>query len=171
MGLIGSALGAVGSIFGGMAASKAAKAARNYQLDTLNYATDVYDRTMGEDATQRSDAVSAIENTRNFFNNRTRQAAATAAVTGGTDESVAAEKAEAAKAMGNTAAQIAIAGDARKDAAQKDYMQTREKVNTNLAAIEQNKAQQIAQAASGMIKAGAKMDFGTSKVLGKSVSL
>lgn len=56
MGLIGSALGAVGSIFGGNSASKAMKKAKQNVEQQIQKNQDWYDRRYNEDATQRADA-------------------------------------------------------------------------------------------------------------------
>ena len=56
MGLIGSAIGAVGSIFGGIKASKAMKKAKRNVEAQRQKNQDWYDRRYNEDATQRADA-------------------------------------------------------------------------------------------------------------------
>ena len=56
MGLIGSAIGAAGSIFGGISASKAMKRAKKNVEAQRQKNQDWYDRRYNEDATQRADA-------------------------------------------------------------------------------------------------------------------
>lgn len=55
-GLVGAALGAVGSIFGGISASRAMKKAKQNLQDQIDKNQDWYDRRYNEDATQRADA-------------------------------------------------------------------------------------------------------------------
>lgn len=113
--IVGAGLGAVGSIFGGIKASKAMKKVRNnlreQQQDNANW----YNRRYNEDATQRADAQRILTKTEESIRNRNRQAAAAQAVMGGTEESVAAAKAANNEAMAEAASQIAVAADARKD--------------------------------------------------------
>ena len=56
MGLIGSAIGAANSIFGGIKASKAMKKAKRNVEGSTAKNQDWYDRRYNEDATQRADA-------------------------------------------------------------------------------------------------------------------
>ena len=99
MGLIGAALGAAGSIFGGISASKAMKRAKANVERQMRENQDWYDRRYNEDATQRADAQRILTMTEDSIKRRNKAAAGTAAVMGGTDESVAAEKAANAQTM------------------------------------------------------------------------
>ena len=110
---------------------------------------DWYDRRYNEDATQRADAQRILAITEQNIRNRNRQAAGTAAVMGGTDESVAATKAANASAMADAASQIAIAGDQRKDSIEQQYMATKASLNDKLNEMEKQKANAISQAVQG----------------------
>lgn len=103
MGLFGSiaggALGAVGSIFGGISASKAMKKVKRNIEAQKKANEDWYNRRYNEDATQRADAQRILTMTEESIKNRNKQAAATAAVMGGTEESVAAAKAANSEAL------------------------------------------------------------------------
>ena len=153
--LIGGAVGAIGSIFGGIQASKAMKKVKkNYEgRKAENKAW--YDRRYNEDATQRADAQRILTMTQDAIRNRNRDAAGVQAVTGGTEESVAATKAANAKALADAASQIAVAGDRRKDRIEEQYQQRDAALDDALNNMELNRAGQIATAVKGVADAGA----------------
>lgn len=138
-----------GSIFGGISASKAMKKVQKNLENQQRENQDWYDRRYNEDATQRADAQRILAITEQNIRNRNRQAAGTAAVMGGSDESVAATKAANASAMADAASQIAIAGDQRKDSIEQQYMATKASLNDKLNEIEKQKANAISQAVQG----------------------
>ena len=158
MGLIGSiaggALGAAGSIFGGISASKAMRRVRKnleaQKQDNQNW----YDRRYNEDATQRADAQRILTVTEESIKNRNRQAAGAQAVMGGTDESLAATKEANAKALADAASQIAVNGENRKDQIEQTYRQRDAQIDETLNNVDINKAQAIGQAAQGVMKVG-----------------
>lgn len=160
MGLIGAALGAAGSIFGGISASKAMKRAKANVERQMRENQDWYDRRYNEDATQRADAQRILTMTEDSIKRRNRAAAGTAAVMGGTDESVAAEKAANAQTMADATSQIAANADARKDAIENQFMSRKEDLNNQLNQMEQGKAHAISQAVQGVTGAAGKMTFG-----------
>ncbi len=92
-GIIGGAAGIAGSIFGGISASKAMKKVKNSLNEQKRRNQDWYDQRYNEDATQRADAQAILTKTEEAIKSRNRAAAGTAAVMGGTEESVAATKA------------------------------------------------------------------------------
>lgn len=153
--LIGGAVGAIGSIFGGISASKAMKKVKNNLEEQQANNQAWYDRRYNEDATQRADAQRILSMTEEAIKNRNRQAAGIQAVTGGTEESVAATKAANAKAMADAASQIAAAGDRRKDRIEEQYQRRDAALNDALNNMEINKAGQIATAVKGVADAGA----------------
>lgn len=158
MGLIGSiaggALGAAGSIFGGISASKAMRRVRKnleaQKQDNQNW----YDRRYNEDATQRADAQRILTMTEESIKNRNRQAAGAQAVMGGTDESLAATKEANAKVLADAASQIAVNGENRKDQIEQTYRQRDAQIDETLNNVDINKAQAIGQAAQGVMKVG-----------------
>ncbi len=158
MGLIGSiaggALGAAGSIFGGISASKAMRRVRKnleaQKQDNQNW----YDRRYNEDATQRADAQRILTMTEESIKNRNRQAAGAQAVMGGTDESLAATKEANAKALADAASQIAVNGENRKDQIEQTYKQRDAQIDETLNNMDINKAQAIGQAVQGVMKVG-----------------
>lgn len=159
MGIIGSAIGAAGAIFGGISASKAMrKMKRNVEAQRKKN-QNWYDRRYNEDATQRADAQRILTLTQENIKNRNRQAAATAAVMGGTTESVAEEKAANNEALADATSQIAANAEARKDNIEATYMENDNALVEQLNQIEQGKAQSIAGAVQGVAGAAASMPF------------
>ena len=159
MGLIGSiaggALGAAGSIFGGISASKAMKRVKKNLQAQKEANQNWYDRRYNEDATQRADAQRILTQTEESIRNRNRQAAGAQAVMGGTDESTAAAKAANAQALADATSQIAAGAENRKDQSEQTYQQRDSQINEALNNLEINKAQAISQAVQGVAKAGA----------------
>lgn len=159
MGLIGSiaggALGAAGSIFGGISASKAMRRVKKNLQAQKDANQNWYDRRYNEDATQRADAQRILTQTEESIRNRNRQAAGAQAVMGGTDESTAAAKAANAQALADATSQIAVNAENRKDQIEQTYQQRDSQINEALNNLEINKAQAISQAVQGVAKAGA----------------
>lgn len=159
MGLIGSiaggALGAAGSIFGGISASKAMRRVKKNLQAQKEANQNWYDRRYNEDATQRADAQRILTQTEESIRNRNRQAAGAQAVMGGTDESTAAAKAANAQALADATSQIAAGAENRKDQIEQTYLQHDSQINEALNNLEINKAQAISQAVQGVAKAGA----------------
>lgn len=159
MGLIGSiaggALGAAGSIFGGISASKAMRRVKKNLQAQKEANQNWYDRRYDEDATQRADAQRILTQTEESIRNRNRQAAGAQAVMGGTDESTAAAKAANAQALADATSQIAVNAENRKDQIEQTYQQRDSQINEALNNLEINKAQAISQAVQGVAKAGA----------------
>ena len=154
-GAIGAGLGAVGSIFGGIAASKAMKNVKNNINAQRSANRDWYDRRYNEDATQRAEAVAAVNRVEQGIRERNRQAAGTQAVMGGTEESTAATKAANNQAVAEATAAIAVNGDRRKDAIETQFQAKEEALQSQLNDLERQKAGNVAQAIQGVAQAGA----------------
>ena len=159
MGLIGSAIGAAGSIFGGISASKAMKKMKRNVEAQRKKNQDWYDRRYNEDATQRADAQRILTQTEESIKQRNRAAAGSAAVMGGTDESVAAAKAANNQALADATSQIAAQAEARKDNIEATYLQNDNAFAEQLNAIERGKAQAIAGAVQGVANAAKSIPF------------
>lgn len=153
--LVGAGLSAVGSIFGGISASKAMKKVKKNLQAQKQANQDWYDRRYNEDATQRADAQRILTKTEESIKNRNRQAAGAQAVMGGTEESVAAAKAANNQALADATSQIAVNAEARKDQIEQTYQQKDEQINDALNNLEINKAQAISSAVQGVAQAGA----------------
>ena len=147
---IGAAVGAAGSIFGGISAARAAKKMQQNIEAQQKANQDWYNRRYNEDATQRADAQRLLTMTEERIKNRNQQVAGAAAVMGGTEESVAAAKEANSKALSDTMSGINAAADARKDQIEQQYMQRDADLTNQLNQIEQNKAQAISQAVQGV---------------------
>ena len=155
--LIGGALKLGGSIFGGISASKAMKKVQKNLENQQRENQDWYDSRYNEDATQRADAQRILAITEQNIRNRNRQAAGTAAVMGGSDESLAATKAANASAMADAASQIAIAGDRRKDNIEQQYQTTKASINDKLNELEKQRAGMVSQAVQGVASSASNM--------------
>lgn len=156
-GAIGAGVGAAASIYGGVKASQAMKKIKanleQQRKDNQNW----YDRRYNEDATQRADAQRILTQTEEAFRNRNRQAQGTAAVMGGTEESVAATKEANAQAMADAASKIDVAGEDRKDNIEQQYMSTDRNIQNQLNDLERQKAQDVQQKANDVANAAVKM--------------
>ncbi len=155
--LIGAGMSAVGSIFGGISASKAIKKVKTNLQNQQKANQDWFNRRYNEDATQRADAQRILTKTEESIRNRNRQAAGAQAVMGGTEESVAAAKAANNQALADATSQIAVNAEARKDQIEQTYQQRDAQINDALNNLEINKAQAISSAAQGMTQAGVGM--------------
>ena len=154
---IGGALGIGGAIFGGSSASKAMKQAKEMVEEQKKENQDWYDRRYNEDSTQRADAQRILTQTNEALRQRNQAAAGSAAVMGGTEESVAATKAANAQAIADATSQIAVNGERRKDQIESQYLQTKSDLNQQLQTLEIGKANAVSQAVQGMASAGANM--------------
>ncbi len=153
--LVGAGLSAVGSIFGGISASKAMKKVKKNLQAQQQANKDWYNRRYYEDATQRADAQRILTKTEESIRNRNRQAAGAQAVMGGTEESVAAAKMANNEALVDATSQIAVNAEARKDQIEQTYQQRDAQINDALNNLEQQKAQAISSAVQGVAQAGA----------------
>lgn len=164
--IIGGALSIGGSIFGGMKASEAMKKAKENleERRDLNYWERLKDKN--EASTQRADAQRIMAQIEEGIKNRNRQAAATQAVMGGTQESLAATQAVNNEAAADAAARIQIAGDARKDAIDQQHVARDDQYNNALNQMEVDKANAIAQAVKGVNSFGSEL-AGTDFSVGK----
>lgn len=153
--IVGAGLSAVGSVFGGISASKAMKKVKNNLLSQKETNEAWYNRRYNEDATQRADAQRILAKTEESIRKRNKQAAGIQAVMGGTEESVASTKEANNKALAEAASQIAVNGEARKDQIEHAYQQRNQQIDEELNNIELNKAKAIGSAVQGVTQAGA----------------
>lgn len=159
MGMIGSAIGAAGAIFGGISASKAMKKMKEGIEAQRRKNQDWYDRRYNEDATQRADAQRILTQTEESIKRRNKSAAGTAAVMGGTTESVAAAKAANNEALADATSQIAAQADARKDNIEATYMSNDNAFAEQLQQLDQQKADAIAGAVQGVTNMAGSLPF------------
>lgn len=159
MGLIGAAIGAAGSIFGGISASKAMRKMKANVEAQKKANQDWFDRRYNEDATQRADAQRILTMTEESIKNRNKAAVGAQAVMDGTEESVAAAKAANNKALSDATSQIAVNAEQRKDSIEQQYQQRDADLTNQLNEIEQNKANAIGQAVQGVTGAAGSLPF------------
>jgi hypothetical protein len=137
--IIGGATGALGGLFGSFGKNDAIKKQMQMIAQQQRENQDWYDRRYNEDATQRADAQRLLQMTEESIKKRNKAAAGTAAVMGGTAESVAAEKEANNKALADTTSQIAAAGEARKDQIEGQYRARKDQLDTAMAGLEGQK--------------------------------
>lgn len=145
------------SIYGGLNSAKASRKAKEAIEQEKAENTAYYNRAYNEDGTQRADALRLMRRTREAMNDRNKQAAATQAVVGGTDESVAATRQANANAVAETASAINAQADARKDNIEQSYRQQDAAYNNQLNNIELQRSQNIANTASQAMTAAGKI--------------
>lgn len=165
--IIGGAMKIGSSIFGGISASKAMKKVKGNIEEQRRRNQDWYDRRSNEDATQRADAQRILNITQENIRKRNQQAAGAQAVMGGTEESVAAAKAANNEALAEAASQIAVNGERRKDAIERQYLETDNQLQNQLNNLEINKANAISQAVKGVGDASAGFMGETDEALDK----
>lgn len=159
MSIAGSAIGAGlkvgGGIFGGVSASKAMRkvidSIKKQQKENENW----YNRRYYEDATQRADAQHILTQTQDSIRKSNQAAAASAAVAGGTDESMAAAREAGNRALADATSRIAVAGEARKDDIEQQYLNNKANLNQQLNNARVGKANAIASAVNGVANTGA----------------
>lgn len=159
MGLIGSAVGAVGSIFGGIMASKAMRKMRGRIEEQGRKNQNWYDRRYNEDATQRADAQRLLTMTEERIKQRNKQAQGVQAVMGGTEEGVAITQAENANALADTMSNIAVNAEQRKGAIEGQYMARDAQISEAQNNLDVKKAQNIAQATQAVTKLASDLPF------------
>ena len=138
-GIIGSAVGAAGNIFGGIGKNKALKRQAAMVEDAKRENQNWFDRRYNEDFTQRADAQAILAQTAEALRQRNRNAAGREAVMGGSTEAVAAEKQANANVMAKAASAIASAGAAHKDNLERQYLSTKAALDGNLRDIKASK--------------------------------
>lgn len=138
-GIIGAGVGAAGGILGGISKNKMLKQQMKMVNEQKKENQNWYDRRYNEDATQRADAQRLLTMTEERIKNRNKQAAGSAAVMGGTDESIAAEKAANAQALADTTSQIAVQAENRKDQIESQYMQKKSQLDETLRELQGQK--------------------------------
>ena len=155
--IIGGVLSIGGAVAGGIASSSAAKRAANITRQQQAKNRAWYEYNMNTPYTQRADALESIKKAREIFMERNRNAAATAAVSGASDEAAARQKEDANKVIEDTMGTIAAQGQAHKDAVEQQYMNRDAQLAEQQRQTEIAKANAIAGAASQVSKAGANL--------------
>ena len=144
-----------GSIFGGIKASKAMRKYKQQIEQQKQENKSWFDRRYNENATQRADAQALMTNLRDAIRRRSENAAGAQAVAGGTEESVAAQKAADADAMSNAVSNINAMGEARKDQIEQQYQEREDGLNAQLGKVQVVRAQNITNAVKDVSDAAA----------------
>lgn len=114
-----------------------------------------YDQKMNEDYLMRSDVQNVLRKQRELLDEQYQRARATNIVAGGTDESLALQQQAANKVLGDTMADIASNASTYKDNVEQQYRAQQDSLSQQQQQIYNNQANQVSQAASQGVKAGA----------------
>lgn len=148
LGALGLGLGAAGSAANFISQAKEARK-RAEALDKRALENEKwYNRKYYENNTQSAAANDALTKMRNAMQERMDRASGAAAVSGASSESVAAEKAAANKAIGDTVSAIAARDDARKERVEDEYRRERRAIENARDNISLQKQQNTAAATS-----------------------
>lgn len=177
----GAIIGAAASIGGGIASAIGANKARKIQEEELKNREErqaaTYARRVNQDYTQRADAQRMLKITRDALKQRAEAAAGRQAVMGLTDSGLAAEREMAENVMADTASQMAAAGEAQQDEAEKTYEQQQDANSQQRANIAANRAAATGQAVGQMVEGVGKAagaltgEFGKQPARGASTTL
>lgn len=150
--IIGGAMKIGGAVAGGVMGAKSARKQARMIAEEKSKNQAWFDRRYNEDSTQRADAQAAITRMRDVMKERT--SAGEAAVMGGTEESVAAEKEAQNKALAETTSNIVVNGEARKDSIEAQYQSRDAQLGQMQLDAERQKAASMAGAISGVAGVG-----------------
>ena len=148
LGALGLGLGAAGSAANFISQAKEARKRRR-ALDERERENEAwYRRKYNEVGTESASAQRALTAMRDAQQQRMNRASGAAAVSGASSESVAAEKAAANKAIGDTVSAIAARDDARKERVDDEYRRERRAIENARDNISLQKQQNTAAATS-----------------------
>ena len=164
MGLIGGLIGGVGSavaeFVGANATKKAAQRNERLLQEAENEAKAWYDKEYNANYLDRSDARATITKTRELLDEKYKQANASAAVTGATEESIARQKAAANETLADVTSNIAASASAYKDQVRANYEGQMANFLEQKMGVNNQKAQATAQAAQGVAQAAGQIANG-----------
>ena len=148
LGALGLGLGAAGSAANFISQAKEARKRRR-ALDERERENEAwYNRKYNEVGAESASAQRALTAMRDAQRQRMNRASGAAAVSGASSESVAAEKAAANKAIGDTVSAIAARDDARKERVEDEYRRERRAIENARDNISLQKQQNTAAATS-----------------------
>jgi len=153
--LIGAGMNVLGSVAGAIGSARAQRKADGMIKAQKEKNQAWYDRSYNQNFLERSDAQQVLENTRKFYDERMQRSAATNTVMGGTDEALAMDKAAANQAVSDTMAGINADASAHKDAIEQNYLNVNSALSQQQIAGQQQRAQNISNAAGNISKMGA----------------
>lgn len=144
---IGAAAGLATSLFGGMAASKAAREAEKKQRQAEARENAWYTRRYNEDYVDTAAGQNLVRRAKDYAKENWKKAAGAQAVAGGTDAATAMAKEAGNRMVGDTIANIASTDQQRKDHVDDMHRQAQEKFTQMDMAREMQRAQNITNAA------------------------
>lgn len=151
--IIGAAVGLFSAIYGGIQASKAREQAEEQLEQQRKTNEDWYRRRYNEDYTQTAEAQRLMTQARTYAQDQIRDAAGRQAVMG-TTEDVKEARDSGAELMNKTLSDIAVVGSQRKDSVDKQYLQQQGQISQQFQQMYNQRAANIASAASQGMQAG-----------------
>ena len=163
-----AAAGLASSLYGGIKSSEAAKEAERRQRQQEAKEEAWYKRRYNENYVDTAAGQNLVRRAKEYAKENWKKAAGAQAVAGGTDAATAMAKEAGNKMVGDTIANIAATDTARKDNVDNMHRQAQERYAQMDMAREQQRAQNITQAAQGasnalISMAGAVSQAGTAK--------
>jgi hypothetical protein len=157
IGLIGAGVGLASSLYGAHKAAKSAKE-QEKELARQRAASEAwYNRNYYQDYLNTVEAQNALKRVRNAWEERTREARARAAITGGTAEQAQAVAEAGGEAMGETVGYLAAQGQQNKAAIDAQKLEMDTNLSQQAAQIAEDKqaaAQQLMAGGASMITSG-----------------
>ena len=150
--LLGAGLNVLGSVAGAIGSARAQKKADGMIAAQKAKNQAWYDRNYNQNFLERSDAQAVLENTRKFYDERVGRAAATNTVMGGTDEALGNGKGRCQSSGSETMAGINSEAANHKDMVEQNYLLLDSAISQQQIAGQQQRAQNISQAASNASK-------------------
>jgi hypothetical protein len=164
--IIGGALGLAGQAIGTVANARANKKSREELKSRETRERDWFNRVFNEDAMQRADAQALLSKTAEYMRNNNRAVSGRNAVMGGSEAALATAKAGNSGVVSDVASGIVQMSDQRRDAALEKHKDAMNTFATENAAIEAQKAANIANATAGALTAGAQIASGIDGKIG-----
>ena len=152
---LGSVIG--GAIYGGKKSGEFNRKADKLISQQRNDNKAWYNTRMNQDYTMRSDVQAAINRQRELLNEQYKRARATNAVAGGSEESLALQKEAANRSLAQTMSDVASNAADYKDSVEQQYRAQDAALNQQQVKGYQQRAQAVAQAASGVVNSGLNM--------------
>lgn len=133
--IAGAALGGLAAGLGSHSKRRKAKKMRRAMEEKRRENEAWYNKNYYADATQRADAQRALQRLNQDIQNRNARAAGAQAVTGGTEEAVAATKQANAEAIGNALSNITTNAEARKGKIEEQFRTADSAYSDQIAAL------------------------------------
>jgi hypothetical protein len=146
---IGAGVGLASALYGGIQSAKAAREAERRQKVQEAKEEAWYNRRYNEDYADTAAGQNLVRRAKEYAKENWKKAAGAQAVAGGTDAATAMAKEAGNKMVGDTIAEMAASDQARKDNVDNMHRQAQERYAQMDMAREQQRAQNITNAAQG----------------------